>query len=122
MTDEPIKITLRLPDPCLSPNARVNWRVKHGATKKYRRSAFLLATEQAGACPGLIRATQQATFYYPTKRRRDGDNLLSMLKPVWDGLVDAGVLDDDAGLIHMPVKVEIDKENPRVEIEIRESP
>ena len=29
-------------------------------------------------------------------RRRDGDNRMAMLKPLWDALVEMGVLEDDS--------------------------
>jgi Holliday junction resolvase RusA-like endonuclease len=31
----------------------------------------------------------------PDKRKHDLDNCMAMLKPCWDGLVDAGLLVDD---------------------------
>jgi len=34
-------------------------------------------------------------FTLPDHRRRDPDNLMAMLKPAWDGLVDGGLLQDD---------------------------
>lgn len=84
----------------------------------YRRAA-LFASHASSAWPyRLESATVQATFYHKDKRRRDGDNLLAMLKPVWDGMVDAGVFVDDSGLTHLPVVKLVDKDNPRVEITV----
>lgn len=122
MNTESIKITLRLPGTVLSPNAPrgTHWAVRRDAIRAYRG----LACAEAMAIGNRNRwksAEQRATFYFTANRNRDGDNFLARLKPVWDGLQDAGVLDNDSGLVHHPVKFEIDKENPRVEIEIRES-
>lgn len=60
------------------------------------------------------------TYYFPTKHRRDP----SRYSPIWieDGLVKAGVLEDDS-FDHIELKIAfggVDKKNPRVEIEIRE--
>ena len=60
----------------------------------------------------------QATFYFRDLRRRDRDNLLASLKAAFDGLADAHILEDDSGLVHLPVRIEKDRENPRVELEI----
>ncbi len=36
------------------------------------------------------------TFHVTDKRRRDLDNLMASIKPLWDGIVDAGILQDDS--------------------------
>lgn len=38
----------------------------------------------------------QVTFVVTDKRRRDSDNHMAMLKPMWDALVEMGVLEDDS--------------------------
>jgi crossover junction endodeoxyribonuclease RusA len=50
----------------------------------------------------------EVTMYYqpPTNIRRDADGLVATLKPLCDGLVDAGIVDDDIPALmlkHMPV-------------------
>ena len=40
--------------------------------------------------------TAQVTFVVPDNRRRDSDNHMAMLKPLWDGLVAIEVLEDDS--------------------------
>lgn len=60
-----------------------------------------------------------ATFYVEDNRRRDLDNMLST---TLDALRHAGILEDDDWK-HLPrivVTGELDKENPRVEINIKE--
>lgn len=62
----------------------------------------------------------RAVFYVPDRRRRDLVNLLEALD---DCLVRAGVLPDDCWAIicsHDGSHVEVDKVNPRTEIEISE--
>ena len=41
-------------------------------------------------------ATAQVTFVVTDKRRRDSDNHMAMLKPMWDALVELEVLEDDS--------------------------
>lgn len=114
-----MKITLPMPPKALSPNARVHWRTKAKATKAYRNAAKWTASEDRPAKPWL-QASAQATFYCKINRRRDGDNYLASLKSAFDGLRDAGVILDDSGITHLPVRFEVDKANPRVEIQIEE--
>jgi Holliday junction resolvase RusA-like endonuclease len=38
------------------------------------------------------------------------------MKSAYDGLVDAGILEDDSGVIHLPIEVGYDRARPRVEI------
>jgi Holliday junction resolvase RusA-like endonuclease len=68
--------------------------------------------------PAWVEATARVVFYAKDARRRDRDNILASMKPAFDGLVDAGILADDEGLTHAPVRIEIDRKNPRVEITI----
>lgn len=111
-------LILPLPDPCLSPNARVHWAKKGRAVKELRRCASLVALAEMTAArvkpPRWKTATVQVTAYYPVKRRRDKDNLVASLKAAFDGLVDAGMLEDDDGLTHLPTVIDIDAMNPRV--------
>jgi len=60
----------------------------------------------------------ESVFFYKIKRRRDRDNCLAQLKAAFDGLADAGLVVDDSDFIHMPVRLEFDKANPRVELHI----
>ena len=116
-----ICIFLPLPPRALSPNARIHWAIKARATKAYRRTCYImaLAAPRTTGKPRWSHAIARATFYHAQRRRRDGDNLLASLKAAFDGIVDAGLLLDDAGLTHLPVRQEIDRDNPRVEILIK---
>ena len=117
-----VTITLPLPPRELSPNARVHHMVKAKAVRRYRRAAWACALEaQAplfGRRPRWAAAKASATFYFPDRWQRDADNLLASLKAAFDGLADAGLIADDAGLTHAPVVVDVDADNPRVEIRL----
>jgi len=67
------------------------------------------------------RAVVRCSWYVPN-RRKDPDNIAGGIKLILDGLVMAGVLPGDgwrhvAGIEH---EFAVDKDRPRVEIEIRE--
>ena len=113
-----VTITLPLPHKHLSPNARVHWSTKHSHRKKQRNIAGVIANSSELSRANLARAKVQATFYHTQRRNRDGDNYLAMLKGAFDGIADAGVVANDSGFVHMPVRFEIDKDNPRVDITI----
>jgi Holliday junction resolvase RusA-like endonuclease len=113
-----LEITLPLPAPALSPNARKHWGPKAKAVAKARGDAYLAATDAiARQKPeGLPweSATAQPVFYFRDRRRRDRDNCGAMLKAYFDALQDAGVIVNDSGLAPLPPTIEIDKADPRV--------
>jgi crossover junction endodeoxyribonuclease RusA len=117
----PVRLTLPLPAKALSPNGRPHWRAKAAAVKEHREAAWAAAllAIRPGRKPRWERAEAEAVFYWPTRHRRDRDNAAASLKAYWDGIADAGVLADDAGLVHLPVRMEYDAANPRVEVIIR---
>jgi Holliday junction resolvase RusA-like endonuclease len=110
-------IVLPLPPRELSPNARPHWAAKARAVRQYRETAYLSALAECRARPLRV-ARVTARFYFRTQRRRDRDNLLASLKPAFDGIADAGVVANDAGMIHMPVEQYVDRIDPRVEIAV----
>ena len=112
-------ITLSLPSRDLSPNGRPGWRAKGKAVKRCRQTAHLLALAARPGRP-MERARVTCRFFFPDRRRRDRDNLLASLKAAFDGVADARVITNDAGMIHMPVELLVDRVNPRVEISLEE--
>lgn len=59
------------------------------------------------------------TYYFPTNARHDADNYAG--KFLLDGLTKAGVIvDDDLKHITTTIKGEVDRKNPRTEIEVIE--
>jgi len=114
-----LTITLPPPNPKLHAHAKGGWRAKVGATKELRQLAWSLALE---ACEQLEEpwpaASVEYRFCVPDLRRRDAANMIQATKPAIDGLVDAGLIPDDDWR-HLGTKaviVELDRENPRVEL------
>lgn len=67
----------------------------------------------------LKQAVVTITYYFKDRRRRDPDNYSG--KMILDGLVRAGVLQDDSfNNINLVLRGDYDKANPRTEIEISE--
>ncbi len=84
------------PPRALSPNARVHWRTLALAKRDYREDcAWIVQTTQQDVSNMISPVTAQVTFVCDA-RRRDSDNHMAMLKPLWDALVEMGVLEDDS--------------------------
>ncbi len=124
---ETLTITLPLPPAVLNPNSsRVHWRRVQQAIKSYREAGYIAAMDAVNRQKPSVpfkAVTLQATFYFKVKRRRDGGNFESTLKPAQDGLVDAGVIVDDdyARVTNLPPILKIDRDNPRVELVVTET-
>jgi len=110
-------IVLPLPPRELSPNVRPHWAAKARAVRRYREAAYLSALAERPARP-LQAARVTSRFFFCNRRRRDRDNLLASLKPAFDGIADARMVANDAGMIHMPVEQYVDRTDPRVEIAV----
>ena len=75
------------------------WRKRRDA----KANAYLAAkVYRLEPMRGRVRLT--ATFTFPQKRRRDMDGLMARLKGVIDGIVQAGVLEDD-DMAHLEIRV-----------------
>jgi crossover junction endodeoxyribonuclease RusA len=98
-------------------NSREHWAAKARTTQQVRFTASRL-------CEPLRRANKievVLTYFPKDSRRRDADNLVATLKPICDGIVDAGVVTDDDPshmVKHMPVIAEPDSSDPRMELSI----
>ncbi len=89
----------------LSPNARVHWRALADAKARYADECGWTAKASVGHSMAQLidrrrfplkpPVTAQVTFVCDG-RRRDSDNHMAMLKPLWDGLVAIEVLEDDS--------------------------
>lgn len=62
-------------------------------------------------------------IWYEKDRRRDSDNINSGVKFILDGLVAEGILEADGRKQVRDIghKVRTDRENPRIEVEIKET-
>jgi crossover junction endodeoxyribonuclease RusA len=106
------------------PPSLNQWRNMHHFTEAKQKKAWedivileVMRQRQKPSKP-IKRSVTTYTYYFPDKRRRDASNF----SPKWleDGLVKAGVLEDDS-FEHVDLKVRkggVDKRNPRVEITI----
>jgi len=119
-----LTITLPLPPGNASPNARCHWAAKHRARSKQRQDAYLATLDaiQRQKPEGLpwASATLQATFFFRVHRTRDADNLIASCIGFQNGIADSGVVVNDSQFVPLPPKIEVDRDDPRVEIEIKE--
>ncbi|KKL89685.1 hypothetical protein LCGC14_1912180 [marine sediment metagenome] len=86
------------PPSALSPNARVHWRTLAKAKRSYKDACgwdIRFAERYMDFPPLPPPVTAQVTFVCDA-RRRDPDNHMAMLKPLWDAFVEMGVLEDDS--------------------------
>lgn len=98
-------ISLPLPDPRLSPNARQHWRPRAVVIRAHKEHAFWCATnamrEQGFTQRSWATKRSQlqplnvlVTVHYPDHRRRDLDNTVSACKGYQDGIATALGVDD----------------------------
>lgn len=122
--DGQLTLVLSLPGSELSPNSRAHWASKARAAKRSREESKTLAFGMIHDLDGFPwkSATIEVTFYKRTAASADRDNLLASCKPIFDGLQDAGVIENDAGFTYLPVRLEKDAANPRLELVIRRTP
>ena len=101
MTQSGTAVTYEFPWPPreLSPNARVHWRTLAQAKQEYKGTCGWVVLEGRSLVhrpPLEPPVAAQVTFVVTDSRRRDADNYMAMLKPMWDALVEMGVLVDDS--------------------------
>jgi hypothetical protein len=70
----------------------------------------------------FFEAVKLRITYYTKNKRHDPDNILSSKKFIMDGLVNAGILENDGWkqVKGFKEKWKVDKEKPRIEIEFKE--
>lgn len=109
--------------PPLSLNDRPkHWRARADEIAEVRELAAELCRQQidAGALGVLEPVVATLVWYAPDRRARDADNPVATLKPVCDGLVDAGLVPDDTPewIDKRPVRIVYRKGEPGVELHI----
>lgn len=119
-TTRRLTVTCSGPDPALSPNARVHWAKLRKAKAAARREARALTwkafvdVDDGGDITGV---TIRRTFYRPTKRVADIDNLEASTKSMADGIADAlGV--NDRLFRWLPSEVVVERGRREVTFEI----
>ena len=57
--------------------------------------------------PLYRRGTTKVTFHFRDARRMQSDpgHLAAWIKPVWDGIQEAGIIENDRQLTHMPIEM-----------------
>lgn len=81
----------------LTANDKLHWARRASLTKQLRRWGYFLGCEGRGVERlHLARARVVFEVAYPDRRRRDRHNLAPTIKAMLDGLIDAGLLPDDA--------------------------
>lgn len=117
-----VTYTFSWPPAELSPNARVHWAKLAKVKREYKEACGWEIRLHLGH--SLLRPSfkppivAQVTFVCDG-RRRDPDNHMAMLKPMWDALVEMGVLEDDS---HDKLKIldpEWERGEKRVIVELR---
>ena len=93
-------------------------KIKKSETERvaWEAIAAKLGTFEAEDYPAVIFLT-----WYVKDSKKDSDNITFAKKFIADGLVEAGVLKDDSRkyvALIQDVEVAIDKENPRIEVQI----
>jgi hypothetical protein len=109
-----------LPDlpPSLNDWQRWHWARRHEETARLATAVMALA--RSARMEPLRAAETSVCCYFLDRRRRDPTNYAHW-KPLWDALVRAGIVDDDAAA-HLRVaafELLVDGERPRSEVELR---
>lgn len=96
LPDRPRTYTIALPPgmKLLSLNGREHWAAKARRTEELKKAAWAMAHQ--AKIPMLDRVSVVVEYQPPDRRRRDADNPAPSAKACIDGIVAAGVLEDDA--------------------------
>lgn len=84
----------KVPYGLLTSNARPHWSVAREVARYWRHVAAVTARE--AGIPRVDRGRVVVTFHKATNRRFDPGNLAPVSKAILDGIVDAGVFEDDS--------------------------
>jgi len=112
--------------PGLNEYTKANRTNKYVAAKFKREAEGLIGyyanRAKRKSDPVIAPVTLHYTWYEPNKKR-DKDNIAFARKFIQDALVSAGILENDgwAQIEGFSDSFEVDKANPRVEVEIREA-
>lgn len=108
----------KVPYGLLTSNARPHWSVAREVARYWRHLAAVTARE--AGIPRVGRGRVVVTFHKATNRRFDPGNLAPVSKAILDGIVDAGVFEDDSHeyVIGPDHRAGIKSSTPHVVIEI----
>lgn len=112
-----VTILLPWPPSDLSPNKRQHWAQLAKAKKLYRAACATQARLQGLDRMAAERLHLSLTFYPPTRRAFDLDNLLARMKSGLDGLADVIGVDDSRWTLEI---CKADRTGGCVQVEITE--
>ena len=92
-TDEPFTTTFRFD--WVAPPLSLNYRMHRFEKSRITKQLRALMKKKAKHLPHMARCRVSLVWVVTDKKRRDEDNIVETLKPLCDGLVDAGVVKDD---------------------------
>ena len=114
------KLVLPLPPaPSLNVQERMHWAARQRLREEYATAAWA-SWIQAGR-PRFNRPEVLVRLFYKTRRNRDYDNGAGSIKPLMDGLKRHAFEDDNCDALTVEWRLEVDCENPRIEILIQEA-
>jgi len=111
------EIFLPWPDKRLSPNARVHWRALAHAKKMARKIAFYTVKEAGIGKIDADSVLVRYSFFPPSQRRYDMDNLIASMKAAGDGIADAIGIDDGAWTLAIAPRGPVER-NGMVKVEL----
>ena len=123
---ETILVTLPIPSPKLCRNYTPISKQGIGMVRNLIKRHKLLAIDEIDKLNIYTKpwdkVETQETYYFKTNRRRDIRNAEALCKAYYDGFVEAGLMADDNHniLTYLPTRLEVDKDNPRVEILLKQ--
>jgi len=101
-----VQFTIRVPRPwLLTSNQTLHWAPKSQRTK-YIRSLARFETRSRFPRVRLPAASCEVWVTWPDKRHRDTPNTYPTIKACIDGIIDAGLLDDDSDDYIKGVKID----------------
>lgn len=114
------KLVIPGPPPVsLNQQERMHWAQRQRLRNWWAKQAHYAWMEAGG--PTFERAAVRYRLYYKTNRKRDADNCIASCKPILDGLKGHAFGDDDASTVTiLPPVIAVDRDRPRVEVEISE--
>lgn len=91
----PVVIEFPAPAPLLNMNQRSHWRTQRANARAWRSATTIYAREQLPRGVQLSPSIVSIELPVLGARRRDPHNYFPTVKPIVDGLVDAGLWPDD---------------------------
>jgi hypothetical protein len=115
-----IKLILPYPDKSLNPNVAKHYYFKAKIKKHARQVGYNLSVNHKDYFADNVRLSVDIIIHKGDRRKFDIDNVLAAAKNILDGVAD-GIGYDDNQLDKIVLRRgAVDKENPRVELIIKE--